>query len=131
MNLKIKTIPVSLILSLSMIFSVMDALAGGVAAVPNKAGLRGTVLGYCVISSSLEGIRPEQALYKLTISIEETEDIKNYPNFLRDKEGQSITFYSKEKQPLELYGRKIKAIIEYKGDEKGGRFWIKQIKIAD
>ena len=72
-------------------------------------------------SSKLLGIKPEIVLYKLVISVEKVEDIKG-PNFLKGKEGQLVTLYSKEGLSSKFYGEKIKAIVEYKGDERGGLF---------
>jgi len=37
----------------------------------NKAMIEGTVSGYCLESSATEGIKPEQVLYKLIISVED------------------------------------------------------------
>ncbi len=120
-----------LIISALVIFFQFNLLAIAAPVIPNKAALKGTVIEYCLISSGLEGISPEQILSKLVIYMEEVEDVKDYPNFLRGKEGQSITFYSKKKQPSELYGKRIKALVEYKGDERGSRFWIKHIEIIN
>jgi hypothetical protein len=112
-----------------VIFFVSNILANAVSVIPNEAILTGTIKEYCLTSASLSSIIPEQVLYRLVISVEEVEDVKGYPNFLKGKEGQSVTLYSKEKQPLELFGEKIKALVEYVGDERGGLFWIKHIEI--
>jgi len=96
---------------------------------PNEAIIRGTVREYCLTSSTLSGISPEQVLYRMVISVEEVEDVKGYPNFLKGKEGQSLSFFTKEKISMELFGKHIKAEVEYKGDERGGKFWIKHIEV--
>lgn len=106
-------------------------MANAVPVIPNEALLRGTVVEYCVTSSSLSGMSPEQVFYRVLISVEEAGDVKGYPNFLRGKEGQVLAFYSKEKQPVELFGKRIRAFVEYKGDERGGHFWLKQIEIME
>ena len=98
--------------------------------VPNEAFLKGIVLEYCVTSSSTLGIKPEQALYKVLVSIEETGAVKEFPGFLKGKEGQALTFYSRETMSTEFYGKRIKALVTYEGDEKGGFYWIKQIEIV-
>ena len=42
-------------------------------------------------------------------------------NFLKGKkEGQSVTLYSKEKQPVELFGKKAKITLEYRGTREAG-----------
>ncbi len=106
-----------------------NSLADAVPVIPNEAILRGTVMEYCLTLSTLSGISPEQVLYRVVISVEEVEDVKGYPNFLKGKEGQNLTFSTKEKISMELFGKRIKAEVEYKGDERGGRFWIKDIGI--
>jgi hypothetical protein len=103
--------------------------ADAVPVMPNETVVRGRVEEYSLISSKLMGIKPEMTLYKLVISIEKAENVKG-PNFLKDKEGQFITLYAKEEISSNFYGKKIKAKIEYTGDERGGLFWIKQIEIV-
>ena len=102
--------------------------ADAVPVMPNETAVKGHVAEYCLTSSKLLGIKPERVLYKLVISVSNVEDIKG-PNFLKGKEGQLITLYSKKELSSKFYGEKIKAIVEYKGDERGGLFWIKQIEI--
>jgi hypothetical protein len=109
---------------------VFNVAAGAVPVIPNEAVFQGVVKEYCLTQSGLSGISPEQILYKLVISVSTVEDVKNSPNFLRGKEGQSIIFYSKEKQSSDLFGKEVKAVAEYKGDERGGLFWIKKIEVV-
>ncbi|HHT9111861.1 MAG: hypothetical protein HZA47_09380 [Planctomycetes bacterium] len=114
-----------------VIFLLFDivATADAVPVMPNETVVRGRVEEYSLISSKLMGIKPEMTLYKLVISIEKVENVKG-PNFLKDKEGQFVTLYTKEEISSDFYGKKIKAKIEYTGDERGGLFWIKQIEIV-
>ncbi|MBT9169064.1 MAG: hypothetical protein DDT19_02416 [Syntrophomonadaceae bacterium] len=105
------------------------SISYGVPVVPNKAVLEGTVKESCISSAGILGISPEQVIYKLTISVESTKDVGDFPNFLKGKEGQNQTFYTKEKPSSELFGKRIRAQAEYIGDERKGRFWIKSIEI--
>jgi hypothetical protein len=75
-------------------------------------------------SSSLYGMAPEQTIYKLTIMVEASEDINDFVNFLKGKEGQVLTFFTKINPSVDVYGKKIKAEVTYSGDERGGKFWI-------
>jgi len=104
--------------------------ADAVPVMPNETAVKGHVEEYCLTSSKLLGIKPERILYKLVISVSNVEDIKG-PNFLKGKEGQLVNFYSKEELSSKYYDEKIKVIVEYKGDEKGGLFWIKRIEIIN
>lgn len=121
--------PLSFLFIVIVLILSCKSLADAVPVIPNEAILRGTVMEYCLTSSTLSGISPEQVLYKLLISVEETEDVERYPNLLKGKEGQVLTFFTKETPSLEVFGKRIKARVKYMGDERGGRFWIKDIGI--
>ncbi|MBI5057602.1 MAG: hypothetical protein HZB61_13390 [Nitrospirae bacterium] len=99
-------------------------MSSAVPVIPNKAALVGTVREYSIGSSSLYGMSPEQTIYKLTISVEASEDIEDFTNFLKGKEGQTLTFFTKVNPSPEVYGKRIKAHVYYSGDERGGKFWI-------
>ncbi|MBI4848653.1 MAG: hypothetical protein HY808_08790 [Nitrospirae bacterium] len=108
----------------AFLFSAFS-VASAVSVVPNKAVLIGTVREYSVGSSSLYGMGPEQTIYKLTIMVEASENIEDVTNFLKGKEGQTLTFFTKINPSVEVYGKRIKAHVFYSGDERGGSFWIK------
>jgi hypothetical protein len=97
--------------------------------IPNESVVNGTVSEYSIVSSHMIGIKPEQVIYRLTITIDFTENINGKPNFLDNKIGQDIKFYSKEKLTPELFGKKVKGLVIFRGDEKGGLFWIRNIEI--
>jgi hypothetical protein len=42
-----------------------------------------------------------------------------------------ISFLTKEKLSPELFGKKIQAKARYSGDERGGRYWIRNVEIAE
>lgn len=115
--------------SVLLIFFALNISADAVPVVPNEVVVRGHVLEYCLTSSRPLEIKPETVLYKITISVEKAEDVKG-PNFLKGKEGQTVIFYSREELSIALIGKKIKAKAEYRGDERGGIFWIKEIEIV-
>ncbi len=102
-----------------------------VPAIPNESFVEGVVSEYSVVSSNLIGIKPEQTLYRLTITIESSYGIGGTPNFLSSMTGQDIRFLSKEKLSPELFGNKIKATAIYKGDERDGMYWIRTIVIIE
>jgi len=105
--------------------------AGAVPAVPNSGILTGKVMEFSITSSVLSGIKPEQVLYRFVISADEIEDVEGSPNFLQGREGKFVTLYSKEKLSPELFGKKVKAEVEFRGDERGGLFWIRRIEAAE
>lgn len=113
----------------ALLFSTLS-ISSSVPVIPNKAVVVGTVMEYAIGSSSLYSMSPEQTIYKLTIIVEGSENIETFTNFLEGKEGQTLPFFTKEKPSSEVYGKKIKALIKYSADERGGRFWIdKNIEI--
>lgn len=107
--------------------AVILPAAHAVPARNNKAILVGIVKEYSITSASLVGMQPEQVLYKLTIYVESSEKVSKFPNFAKNMEGKTVNIYSKEKLLPELFGKRIRIVVEYLGDEKGGVFWIKGI----
>lgn len=116
--------------TLSFFFAI-EGKNASVPAIHNESTIEGIVSEYAIISSRLIGIKPEQILYRLTINIESSENISDKPNLLGNKKGQDIQFYSREKLSPELFGKVIRAKVEFTGDEKGGLFWIKNINILN
>ena len=117
------------IVLLTLIFG-MTATALAVPAVPNEAAATGTVVEYCI--SSLTGSpapKPGPGLYKIVVRVEAVEDRGDAPNFLQGKEGQEISFWSRNRLDPGLFGKKVKVLVEYRGDERGGMFWLKRVKI--
>jgi hypothetical protein len=97
--------------------------------IPNESVVNGTVSEYSIVSSQRVGIKPEQIIYRLTVTVDFTQSVNGMPNLLDKKIGQDIQFYSREKLSPELFGEKVKALVIYRGDEKGGLFWIRNIEI--
>jgi hypothetical protein len=110
-----------------VLFASSKAIA--VTAVPNEATATGTVIEYCITSAGRPEAGPGPGLYKIVVKVETAEDRGDAPNFLKGKEGQKIPFWSKMRLDPELFGKKVKAIVEYRGDERGGKFWIREIEI--
>jgi hypothetical protein len=99
--------------------------------IPNESIAIGVVKEYSIVSSSLVNIQPEQTLYRITIHLETSTGLDNGPNFLKDKEGKDVQLYSKEKITPELFGKRLKAKVTYRGDERGGLFWIRSFEVID
>lgn len=100
-----------------------------VPAAPNEAVVTGTVAEYCIASpDTRERKQQGPGFYKLVISVETVKDVETMPNFLKGKEGQTVTCWSKRELSPELFGKKVKAHLVYRGDERGGMFWIKSVE---
>jgi hypothetical protein len=118
------------VLSAAFLLLAAGSVTGGTV-IPNSALITGMILEYAIVSSRLLGIQPDQTLYKLTIHLDSSENVSGMSNLLRGKEGEDITFYTKEKVSSDIYGKKVRAEVSYRGDERGGRWWVRSIKILE
>ena len=107
----------------------MSAAAFAVPAAPNEAMATGTVVEYSISSLPGPGPVPGPGLYKIVVKVEAVEDRGDAPNFLKGREGNEIAFWSRNRLDPGLFGKKVKALVEYRGDERGGLFWLKRVKI--
>ncbi len=117
------------ILLLVFIFPVMPVFSQPVPVIPSELLVEGKVLEYSILSSQLIDIQPHQTLYRVTIRIKSVKCSTDRPCFTRLKTGDIEQFYSKQRLSQKLYKKNVRAIVKYAGDERGGRFWIKDIKI--
>lgn len=95
-----------------------------VPAVPNESIIRGEVWQFSILNANILGVEPEQTLYMVRVKIRSSESIKGMANFTRDKVGQVIGIYSKDKISADVFGTVVKCRITYRGDEGGGNFWL-------
>ncbi len=115
----------------ALAFFVAVSTASAVPVAPNASLIKGIVLGCEAISSTLLGMQPEQTIYRLTIRIESSEDVGEMPNFLKGTQEKDMAFYSKKALSPTILKKKIKARVFYRGDERGGQWWIQEIQILD
>ena len=118
------------VLTVSCLFAVAK-ISDAVPAVSNGSIIEGLVSEYAVVLSDLIGIEPRQTLYRLTVNITSSHNIDEGPDFLFKMIGQDVRFLSKEKLSPELFGKRIKAMARYKGDERGGTYWIYDIAVIE
>lgn len=124
------TFSIILALVVNTVFSYSQTLQA-VPVIPNEGIIEGRVLGYCIISSSILDIKPDQTLYRLKILVTGSKNVEGKRNLTRDKVGKTIEFYSKEKLSTNFFNQTIKARVVYQGDERGGLYWIKNINILN
>ena len=99
-----------------------------VPAIHNESIVTGKVLAYSVLSSSLVDIKPVMVLYRLQILVETSEEVKDMRSFTKDKMNKLLTVYSKQELSAALFNKVISVRVTYQGDEKGGKYWIRDIK---
>jgi hypothetical protein len=110
-------------------FLLLVNIGLGVPVAPNDSIVTGVVLEYAILNSKLESIEPEQVLHTLRIEVLSSEDVPGMANFTRRVVGEVIKVYSKEWLSPYLFGKMIKANVQFVGDEWGGRYWIRNISI--
>jgi hypothetical protein len=115
---------------LFFVFSCSQSLQA-VPVIPNEGIIEGEVVSYCIISSSILNIKPAQKLYRLRIKVTASKDVKGKQNLTKNKVGKTIEVYSKKKIPEDIFKKTINARIVYRGDERGGLYWIKAISILN
>lgn len=98
---------------------------------PNDSIVTGKVLEYAILNSKLEDIEPEQVLHALRIEVLSSEDVPGMPNFTKRAIGEIIRVYSKEWLSPYLFGKTIKANVQLVGDERGGKYWIRNIAVIE
>lgn len=84
-----------------------------------------------VIEIASSGNDLPNPIYRLKVRIDKSIDIEGYPNFLKGKDGQDIVFLIKDIEVKGLINKKIRAVVEYRGDEHRGSFWIKSFRILN
>jgi len=123
---------IALVSSLSVLFLfILVASCASVPVIPNESIVEGIVSEYAVLSARLAGGPAEQVFYRLTITVESSEKKGRGPDFLRNRTGRDVQFYSKDRLSPDLFGRKVRARVRYRGDERGGRFWILEIETLE
>jgi hypothetical protein len=112
-----------------LVLFVFIGSCNSVPVAPNESIVEGVVSEYAVLSSRLVNVKPEMTLYRITVRLESTARIGGGPDFLSDRIGQDVQLYSKEKVDVDIYGKKVKAKVTLRGDERGRTFWIREIEI--
>jgi len=115
----------------ALAFIVVVSTVSAVPVMPNAALIKGIVLESEGISSNLLGIQPEQTIYRLLIHVISSEDVCEMANFVKGKEGENMVFYTKEPLPSGIVKKGIKARVSYRGDERGGLWWMHEMEILN
>ncbi len=97
--------------------------AGGPAA-PNQGSLIGNVRCVWQVQASSLNIQPEMPIFIAEVEIVETKDVQGFLNPLAGQEGQTITIFSTATIPPDAPGRVVEALVTFRGDERGAKYWI-------
>jgi hypothetical protein len=96
----------------------------------NMSIIKGIVLKNSVAPAGSHCMGSGDVLYRMVISLKEIEGEAGYENFLRDMKGRTMTFFATEKPSDELKGKKIRAVVTYKGDRRCRLYWIEGIEVV-
>jgi hypothetical protein len=76
------------------------------------------------IAAEQLGMPFEKNIYRLIIRLEASKAIKGGADFLKEREGELLTVFSETNPPFFSPGKKITAIVEYRGNRFSRFFWI-------
>jgi hypothetical protein len=96
-------------------------------AAPNEGAITGELLDVTTIESSSVGIAPSQPLCVLTVRLLSVSAVSDVRNAVNARAGQTIRAYSKDVSLARLKGRTVTGRLTFSGDERGGRFWIRNV----
>lgn len=120
---------ISLSILLLLFYQVVSsAQIQNVPVAPNDSVVTAKVLEYSILNSILERIEPEQVLYSLRILVISSQSVNGKINFTQSKVDEVIKVYSKEMLSPILFDNIIKANVSLLGDERNGRYWIRDVK---
>ncbi len=90
---------------------------------PNKTVVKVRVLDAAIVDSLELNISPQQPLSVLTLKFLQVKQVGNR-QFLYGKSGETIRAYSKDLSLVGQKGNIIAVTLSFRGDERGGSFWV-------
>ena len=99
----------------------------GVPVIPNEGIVAAEVVDLTTIDATTVNINPPQVLFRMKLRLLSVQESPPLANFLHAKKGEIIEVYSKDSLSSGLVGKVIKARITFRGDERGGLYWIQKI----
>ena len=96
---------------------------------PNASLLTARVLKYSVWDPVLLNFTGPGAFYSLVLDVCRSESVGEEANLVAP--GDRIEVFSKELLAPELLGKTIRARVRAQGDERGQRFWVRDIRVLE
>jgi hypothetical protein len=119
-----------LLASIHLIVSVSPLPAQGAPVAPNEASILAELLALDPVHSSALHIEPPQTFTRFRLKILSVTGVPGLPNPVHGREGQIIEALSRETASGIAIGRTVRATVAFRGDERGGRFWLRDIEEA-
>ncbi len=119
-----------LIVLIGLLGLPMAHSAPGAPAVPNEAVVTGEALAVAAVDSSTVSISPPQQLVRLTLRLLAVREVPRKANLLTAGPGDTLEVYSREAVSARLVGKVVTGRVTFRGDERGGRYWISDVSEA-
>jgi hypothetical protein len=95
--------------------------------IPNASRIRARVVKYSIWDATLVSPQSHQTLYSLVLDVCGSEKVENEVSLV--KPGERIEAFSRDALSADLFGRTIRSVVRARGDERGQRFWLRDIQL--
>lgn len=97
---------------------------------PNESRVTGEILVLEPVHSSALQMAPPQVFTRMRLKLLSIQNVGAMPNPLHGREGEILEVLSRESLKSELVGKVISGTIVFRGDERGGMYWIFDVQSA-
>lgn len=95
--------------------------------IPNASRIRARVVKYSIWDATLVSPQNHQTLYSLVLDTCASDKVGNEVSLV--KPGERIEAFSRDALSADLFGRTIQAVVRARGDERGQRFWLRDVRL--
>ena len=96
--------------------------------IPNASRIRARVVKYSIWDAALVSSRDQQAFYSLVLDVCASEKVGQAASLV--KVGDRIEAFSRAPLSADLFGKTIQSMVRASGDERGQRFWLREVRLA-
>jgi len=96
--------------------------------IPNASRIRARVVKYSIWDAALVSSRDQQAIYSLVLDVCASEKVGQAASLV--KVGDRIEAFSRAPLSGDLFGKTIQSTVRASGDERGQRFWLRDVRLA-
>ena len=102
--------------------------AASAPSIENESRVTAEVLHVESVHSSQLNIAPPQFFTRVRLRLLTVGDTSGTPSFLTGRDGTILDAYTREQVNADLIGKKIECTLRYRGDERGGLYWLYEIR---
>ena len=106
------------------------ALVQAAPVAPNESRITGEVLELDPVDSSVFHMQPPQVFMRIRLRLLSIRSVGTMPSPLQGREGQTLEVLSREFVESKLVGKVISGTVVFRGDERGGMYWIFDVQSA-